>query len=580
MSKYSEIQRQFDEVSPIPKGIPKIYLLGDTGAGKTTFIRKVLGTENTKFPTTRQSRTTVAPTEYVICKSSDFELTILLKSFGEINGYVGEILKEALEKSFKGEDIKRSLRQTSDQRFRLYYLLDTKDIERFSEEVILLTPLLTKKIDELKDIFKEDITDQDEYISFAIEELSSEIENVQSKIMDAIQSVVKLTCDDSMLNDSSQIYKFCSSEKDTFLTKCKKILSSDKESISPVVEYARITGNLRSEWVNNNAEIAIIDGEGIGHSTKEVAQLDARHYDFFYDVNSILLIEESKKPFVAGGKNALKSIFQRGYGDKLKLIFTKLDEVTPYDSDEPTDEDRIEYVQDGLNNVLDSLKKENVKCYIDTDSIYFLGDLDKSDHNENLTLSFDSIYTSTVSSMGDNDVFIEPNYDFELLALHINNTSLDFKQEYNDLLDKEHWKTIEAFNRRMYLGTEAFRMFMPITDFEAIVSKHIGGFLTLPTGWECEAVDNLKQKSINKIKREFNKLILKFIRNEFISEPYEKWKDSYLLSGYGSAARRKKCIMDILNNVVNDLSQNEKFRIFKNRIKNIVIESINNSKLS
>ncbi|MHA6632365.1 hypothetical protein ACX3OY_01025 [Citrobacter farmeri] len=580
MSKYSEIQRQFDEVSPIPKGIPKIYLLGDTGAGKTTFIRKVLGTENTKFPTTRQSRTTVAPTEYVICKSSVFELTILLKSFGEVNGYVGEILKEALEKSFKGEDVKRSLRQTSDQRFRLYYLLDTKDIERFSEEIIFLTPLLTKKINELKDIFKEDITDQDEYISFAIEELSSEIGNVQSKIMDAIQSVVKLTCDGSMLNDSSLIYKFCSPDKDTFLTKCKKILSSDKESISPVVEYARITGNLRSEWVNNNTEIAIIDGEGIGHSTKEVAQLDARHYDFFYDVNSILLIEESKKPFVAGGKNALKSIFQRGYGDKLKLIFTKLDEVIPYDSDEPTDEDRIEYVQDGLNNVLDSLKKENVKCCIDTDSIYFLGDLDKSDYNWNLTSSFDSIYTSTVSSMGDNDVFIEPTYDFELLALHINNTSLDFKKEYEYLLDKEHWKTIEAFNRRMYLGMEVFRMFMPITDFEAIVSKHIGGFLTLPTGWECEAVDNLKQKSINKIKREFNKLILKFIRNEFISEPYEKWKDSYLLSGYGSTAKRKKCITDILNSVVNDLSQNERFRIFKNKIKDIVIESINNSKLN
>ncbi|MCB4376447.1 50S ribosome-binding GTPase, partial [Klebsiella aerogenes] len=124
MSKYNEIQRQLDEVSPIPKGIPKVYLLGDTGAGKTTFIRRILGTENTKFPTTRQSRTTVAPTEYVICNSSSYELTILLKSFNEINGYVREILKEAFEKSLKGEDVLRSLRQTNDQRFRLYYLLD------------------------------------------------------------------------------------------------------------------------------------------------------------------------------------------------------------------------------------------------------------------------------------------------------------------------------------------------------------------------------------------------------------------------------------------------------------------------
>ena len=40
MSKYSEIQHQLDEVSPIPKGIPKVYLLGDTGAGKTTLFER------------------------------------------------------------------------------------------------------------------------------------------------------------------------------------------------------------------------------------------------------------------------------------------------------------------------------------------------------------------------------------------------------------------------------------------------------------------------------------------------------------------------------------------------------------
>ncbi|EBW3215044.1 hypothetical protein OUL81_004573, partial [Salmonella enterica subsp. enterica serovar Remiremont] len=349
MSKYSEIQRQLNEVSPIPKGIPKIYLLGDTGAGKTTFIRKILGTENTKFPTTRQSRTTVAPTEYVICKSPNYELTILLKSFDEINGYVREILKEALEKSLKSEDVKKSLRQTNDQRFRLYYLLDVSDIANFAEEVISLTPLLSEKIDELKEIFNDDITDQDEYISFAIDELNDKVECIQNKIMDSIQSNVMSICDGSMLSNESQIYKYVSIEKEDFIKKCKKILSSDKESISPVVEYARLSGELKSEWVSDNAEIVIIDGEGIGHNTKETAQLDSRHYDFFYDANSILLIEESKKPFIAGGKSALKSIFQRGYGDKLKLIFTKLDEVIPYDSDEPTDEDRIDYVKDGLN---------------------------------------------------------------------------------------------------------------------------------------------------------------------------------------------------------------------------------------
>lgn len=578
MSKYSEIQRQLDEVSPIPKGIPKVYLLGDTGAGKTTFIRKILGTENTKFPTTRQSRTTVAPTEYVICKSSNYELTILLKSFDEINGYVREILKEALEKSLKGEDVKRSLRQTNDQRFRLYYLLDVSDIANFAEEVISLTPLLSEKIDELKEIFTDDITDQDEYISFAIDELNDKVECIQNKIMDSIQSNVMSICNGSMLSNESQIFKYISTEKEDFIKKCKKILSSDKESISPVVEYARLSGELKSEWVNSCAEIVIIDGEGIGHNTKETAQLDSRHYDFFYDVNSILLIEESKKPFIAGGKNALKSIFQRGYGDKLKLIFTKLDEVIPYDSDESTDEDRIDYVKDGLNNVLDALKKEEVKCNIDIEDIYFIGDLDKPEHNARLELAFNSIYENTVSMINNDEVFIEPKYDFELLALHINSTSNDFKTYYRKLLDREHWKTIEAFNRRMYSNIDGFRMFMPITDFEETVSKYIGGFLISPMDWKYEAVDNLKQKSINKIKREFNKLILSFIRNKLIMEPYEKWKESYFLAGTGSTISRKREITTIFSDTIIDASQTERFKVFKDQIKEIVVKSIENCK--
>ena len=72
MSRYQEIQDKLNTVSPAPLDLPKLYFLGDTGAGKTTIIRKLLGTEESKFPTTRQKRTTVAPTEYVIHNGTGF----------------------------------------------------------------------------------------------------------------------------------------------------------------------------------------------------------------------------------------------------------------------------------------------------------------------------------------------------------------------------------------------------------------------------------------------------------------------------------------------------------------------------
>ncbi|HAU4568047.1 hypothetical protein [Citrobacter freundii] len=115
-------------------------------------------------------------------------------------------------------------------------------------------------------------------------------------------------------------------------------------------------------------------------------------------------------------------------------------------------------------------------------------------------------------------------------------------------------------------------MFMPITDFEETVSKYIGGFLTTPIDWKYEAVDNLKQKSINKIKREFNKLILSFIRNKLIVEPCEKWKESYFLAGTGSTISRKREITTIFSNAVIDASQAEHFKVFKDQIKAIVVK--------
>ena len=96
--------------------------------------------------------------------------------------------------------------------------------------------------------------------------------------------------------------------------------------------------------------------------------------------------------------------------------------------------------------------------------------------------------------------------------------------------------------------------------------------------WEYEAVDNLKRKSIDSVKREFNKLILSFIRNKLITEPYEKWKESYFLAGTGSTISRKREITTIFSNTVIDASQAERFKVFKDQIKAIVVKSIENCK--
>jgi hypothetical protein len=226
------------------------------------------------------------------------------------------------------------------------------------------------------------------------------------------------------------VYKHEATSKTSLIAKCKEILSSEAISISPVIEHARIRGKLAAPWLDIGTEAVFIDGEGIGHDAKEAGQLDSRHYDYFYGSDAILLIEESKKPFVAGGKSALKGIFQRGYGEKLIVLFTKLDEVEPYDTDNPTDDDRIEDVRDGLTNVLASIREEGQEIELDDARILFLGGLQQDGMNPRAVRQVNVIFSQAREMSRFQRTFVKPEYDFEMLSAFLVESTKKFNALY------------------------------------------------------------------------------------------------------------------------------------------------------
>ncbi len=72
MKSFEEIQKTLE----VLYDYPKLYLLGSTGAGKTSIVRSILDTQNDAFPSTSPTRTTIAPTEYVIDSNKDFKSTL------------------------------------------------------------------------------------------------------------------------------------------------------------------------------------------------------------------------------------------------------------------------------------------------------------------------------------------------------------------------------------------------------------------------------------------------------------------------------------------------------------------------
>ena len=581
MSRFQEIQQALDGQSPLPSDLPRLYLLGDTGAGKTTLIRKLLGTEDTSFPTTRQTRTTVAPTEYVIWHRGDFDLTVVLKPVTEIEGYIDEILRAAISRYYEDRDqnkLLRSIRQTGDQRFRMYYML-SEDFSNFvADGIRRLVETLEKRVAELQAEFPEDQDETGVFVELALSEAGEPYQRLMDAIMDEIQQRTGSVCDGKRLQDSWCVHKYHTHSKSDFIAKCKEILSSEANSISPVIQHARIRGPLLASWLDPQAEIVIIDGEGIGHDTKEVGQLDARHYDYFYGCDAILLIEESKKPFVAGGKGALKSIFQRGYGEKLFVLFTKLDEVEPYDSEDPTTQDRINEVSDGLTNVLAALREDGVDVEIADERLFYLGALNEAGMGSDAAEAVNRIVISARELCRYEAAFVEPHYDFEMLSAFLVESTKKFNDLYEEMLSKQHWKTVEAFNRRMDMGIDGFRMFTPITDFEEKINEEIDQFISKPLRWAEEVSDTLKRQSLDMIRREFNKLILDHARRSIIDAPHTDWRTAYLYSGRGSTFKRRADIEAILRRSVPPVVSSENVREFKNQVKEILRAAIENCK--
>jgi len=579
MSRYQEIQNILNSVSPVPIDLPKLYFLGDTGAGKTTIIRKFLDTEESKFPTTRQKRTTVAPTEYVIQSGNDFDIAVVLKSLEEVEGYIDEILKEAIGKYYKDrakDRILKNIRQTSDQRFRLYYLLSKDFSEQIADSIVSLLPTIEAGVKKYQKDFPEDKDEIGLFVEFVINELGKPYFQIRDSIIAEIQRLTSAACGGKKLKKEWEVYKYESQSRDEFIKKCKGLLSSETDSISPVIEHARIRGNLKSTWLSGSTEAVVIDGEGIGHDTKEVGQLDSRHYDYFYDSDAILLIEESKKPFVAGGKSALKSIFQRGYGDKLIVLFTKLDEVEPYDFEEPDDEDRIEDVRDGLANVLASLREEDQDIELDEDRILFLGGLQHEGMNESGSESINYIFNQAGELSRFQRFFVAPVYDFEMLSAFLVESTKKFNDLYKKMLSHQHWKTVKAFNRRMDMGIDGFRMFTPITDFEEKLNKEIEAFISQPVSWEQEVSEKLQKESLDGIRRQFNKLVIDFARHEIIKIPHDEWCKAHLYSGHDSTFLRKARIESILERSVPPFATPQRVKEFKDSVKRLLETSILN----
>ena len=84
--------------------------LGTTGAGKTTAVRQLLGTDpkRERFPSTSTAKTTVADTEVVLTDGPEYSAVVTFVSREEVVEYLTENVGEAALAAYEGRNEARS----------------------------------------------------------------------------------------------------------------------------------------------------------------------------------------------------------------------------------------------------------------------------------------------------------------------------------------------------------------------------------------------------------------------------------------------------------------------------------------
>lgn len=582
MSRFERIQERLEELSPIPVNMPKLYLLGDTGAGKTTIVRRILGTEELKFPSVQQKRTTVAVTEYVLSRDLPYRATYLFKSEGQIGDLVGEILEITIENAYAHhrkntlsvDAVAEDLEETPDERFRLRYILTADQLEELAKEIIQFMPALDATVKTLSSDLQSNEEELGVVVDLAVEQHKETVTASKAKILGYIQSKVSEVCDGHKLFSDTDFFQHSSDDQASFVSKAKLLLSSAKNSISPVVDYARLQGNLLAEWLPSNAELVLIDGEGIGHDTREASRLSARHLDYFHFADSIGLVEECKKPFASGGKSALEGIVRNGYSEKFYLIFTKLDEVEVGDSDGSNRPDQIRAVKRGLVNVKNALREDGADLDIGDERLYYLASMNASAIDKDSVSEVNRLLASLKAKFDEvKPQFVEPFYDYEMLSSYISKSSGRFTTKWNAMLHAKHWQTVKAFNRRMCWEWDGFRDMEPVVDFHAEVTRELEYFIAHPMSWSESATPSMQDKSISKVKQEFSKQLLAFSRMVILKKYGQDWGNAMLLSRFGSVSIRKNQIQRILEDVLPDHRNPEAIKM-KDSIKQLLASAV------
>jgi energy-coupling factor transporter ATP-binding protein EcfA2 len=407
-----DFQRIRDAILPLPAAdldYRAVLLLGTTGAGKTTLVRQILGTNplTERFPSTSAAKTTIADTELIFSQDPEFRAVVTFVGRDEVYDYLSECVAEAaIATHQKAElsEVRRRLLDHPNQRFRFSYVLgrgyavdadvdedDDVDDDAAADEELDLTDVekmdlaatasvINEALATIKDLVaeyeawirQEFSGEKDERVLDELIEdtLDSELRGDERfhRIVDDLFEEVEKRFDLLVTGDVQRSHQgwpvawsWHSTDRAALLKAVTRFSSNYARLfgtlLTPLVNGIRVAGPFHPEWLDGEPlRLVLIDGEGLGHSPNSAAALSTSVSKRVAEVDAVLLVDNATQPMQAAPVAAMKAVVTSGNAGKLLFCFTHFDLVTGPNL--RTFSDREDHVRASGENVLKAIGED------------------------------------------------------------------------------------------------------------------------------------------------------------------------------------------------------------------------------
>ena len=388
-------------------GYRRVLFLGTTGAGKTTLVRQLIGTDPNKerFPSTSTAKTTIHDTEIVLAEG-DWRAVVTFASRDEVSEYLSECVSDAVLAGARGADDAEMLRRLlnhANQRFRFSYVLgngptvashisdfDDEDVESEDEEDLLsevehgtidvtrTAELLAETIETLRSLASrhrdglhaelEVGGDDDKRVADEIfeEELDNLLRDDQDfhQATDALMEEIEKRFEllpPGEVQKTPQGWPLAWSGEWPFGKRAEFLSAISRFSsnyaplfgrlLTPLVNGLRVAGPFSPAWNGSEVpKLVLLDGEGLGHTPKSSSAVSTAVSRRIEAADAVLLVDNATQPMQAAPLAAMREVVATGNARKLIIAFTHFDEVKG--DNLPNAQAKVQHVLASAENVL------------------------------------------------------------------------------------------------------------------------------------------------------------------------------------------------------------------------------------